>query len=99
MLSEKGPPVSAKWPVPLPEDGALRSAAGAGNDADEESRAGRGDDEDPAPHCRSFTPGTNFSDVISDTDRQPARPIVRSKSAMKFAITSRTPASPAIASP
>jgi hypothetical protein len=39
------------------------------------------------------------SGPISPTEGQPARPIVRSKSAMKLVTTSRTPASPASASP
>ena len=36
---------------------------------------------------------------ISSIEAQPARPIVRSKSARKFSSTSRTPSSPAMASP
>jgi glutamate/tyrosine decarboxylase-like PLP-dependent enzyme len=40
-----------------------------------------------------------LSGPISATVRQPARPSVRSKSALKFCSTSRTPFSPAIASP
>src|SRR5215210_4548341 len=88
------------------EQGALLSCAGARSDSNEESRADGGDDGAPAPHCRPFYPRTphrgtctSVSDVISDTDRHPARPIVRSKSAMKFVTTSRTPASPASARP
>ena len=41
----------------------------------------------------------NYEGASSAIDVQPLRPIVRSKSATRFRITSRTPASPAIARP
>ena len=64
-------------------------------DLEDEDRARRGEDESGrAPHA-----GTSASREISPTDRQPARPIVRSKSAWKFCSTSRTPSSPAIDRP
>ena len=43
--------------------------------------------------------GVSASGPMSDTERHPASPIVRSKSAARFSITSRTPARPAIARP
>src|SRR5258706_5082160 len=47
--------------------------------------------------CQSVL--TSVSGVISAMERQPASPIVKSKSALKLRITSRTPLSPASANP
>ena len=49
--------------------------------------------------CSAPLVRTRLSRVISETDRQPARPIVRSKSAIKLRRTSRTPSSPPSARP